>query len=123
MMEPMLMAITDTNPFLPPKDGLGRVFILEDAEDMGFYHLKDKNASDSINQLQPYKKYERIHGKLVLTERYRSSVLCPYCGENIIKIYFHSPTWTWKSLCGRAGDLYICPKCRTQKDFILTKMN
>jgi len=52
-----------------PKDGLGRVFILEDAEDMGFYHLKDKNASDSINQLQPYKKYERIHGKLVLTER------------------------------------------------------
>ena len=52
-----------------PREGLGRVFILEDAEDMGFYHLKDKNASDSINQLLPYKKYERIHGKLVLTER------------------------------------------------------
>ena len=47
----------------------GRVFILEDAEDMGFYHLKNKNASDSVNLLQPYKKYERIHGKLMLTER------------------------------------------------------
>ena len=51
------------------KKGLRRVFILEDAEDMGFYHLKDKNASDSINLLLPYKKYKRIHGKLVLTER------------------------------------------------------
>jgi len=51
------------------KEGLGRVFILEDAEDMGFYHPKGKCASDSVNLLQPYKKYERIEGKFVLTER------------------------------------------------------
>jgi hypothetical protein len=49
--------------------GLKRVFVLVDAEDMGFYHPKDKKASDSINLIQPYKKYERVNGKLVLTER------------------------------------------------------
>ena len=54
---------------------------------------------------------------------YRSSVLCPNCGEKILKIYFHSPAWTWENLCGRAGDMYICPRCCAQKDFILTRMN
>ena len=51
------------------EDGLKQVFILQDAEDMGFYHPKDKTASDSVNLIQPYKKYERINGKLILTER------------------------------------------------------
>ena len=51
------------------KDALQRVFILEDAEDLGFYHPKDKSASDSVNLIQPYKKYERVNGKIILTER------------------------------------------------------
>ena len=51
------------------KNGLKRVFKLVDAEDMGFYHPKDKKASDSINLIQPYKKYEMINGCLKLVER------------------------------------------------------
>ena len=51
------------------KNGLSRVFILEEAEDMGFYHPKDKQASDSVNLIQPYKKYKREDGKLVIVEK------------------------------------------------------
>ena len=51
------------------KNGLKRVFLLVDAEDMGFYHLKDKKASDSINLIQPYKRYKRVNGILKLEER------------------------------------------------------
>ena len=51
------------------KNGLSRVFILEEAEDMGFYHPKDKQASDSVNLIQPYKKYKRVDGKLVIVEK------------------------------------------------------
>ena len=48
---------------------LKKVFILEEAEDMGFFHPKDKQASDSVNLIQPYKRYKRENGKLVLIER------------------------------------------------------
>lgn len=51
------------------KSGLKRVFQLNNAEDRGFYHPKDRHASDSVNLIQPYKKYERIDGKLMLIER------------------------------------------------------
>lgn len=51
------------------KNGLKRSFILEEAEDMGFYHPKDKQASDSVNLIQPYKKYKRVEGKMILIER------------------------------------------------------
>ena len=56
--------------FIDFKDpNLKRVFILVDAMDMGFFHPKGKKASDSINLIQPYKKYERVKGKLILNER------------------------------------------------------
>ena len=51
------------------KNGLSKAFILEEAEDMGFYHPKDKHASDSVNLIQPYKKYKRVDGKLVVVEK------------------------------------------------------
>lgn len=51
------------------KNGLKRVFALDDAEDMGFYHPKNRKASDSVNLIQPYKKYKRINGKLKMVER------------------------------------------------------
>jgi len=48
---------------------------------------------------------------------------CPSCGEGLLWIYFKSPDWTWKDMCGRAGWLAICRKCRIQADFELTRMN
>ena len=52
-----------------------------------------------------------------------SSETCPDCGERLIQVYFSSPSWTWEKLCGRAGNMLICPKCHTQQEFMLTLMN
>ena len=52
-----------------------------------------------------------------------SSETCPDCGERLIQLYFSSPDWTWRELCGRAGDMLICPKCHEQKEFFLRIMN
>ena len=51
------------------KNGFKRVFVLVDAEDMGFYYPPRHKASDSVNLIQPYKKYERVNGKLIMAER------------------------------------------------------
>lgn len=48
---------------------LKKAFVLEEAEDMGFYRPKDKHASDSVNLIQPYKKYKRVDGKLLIIEK------------------------------------------------------
>ena len=39
---------------------------------------------------------------------------CPDCGHSRIRIYFHSPKWTWAMMCGKAGEMAICPYCKTQ---------
>lgn len=52
-----------------------------------------------------------------------SKIVCPDCGERMVLFYYTSPTWTWNSLCGRAGFLTICPSCPKQVDFVLTMMN
>lgn len=39
---------------------------------------------------------------------------CPDCGHSRIRIYFHSPKWTWAMMCGKAGEMAICPSCKTQ---------
>jgi predicted RNA-binding Zn-ribbon protein involved in translation (DUF1610 family) len=49
---------------------------------------------------------------------------CPYCGEKeVIWIYFKSPDYTWREMCGRSGPLSICPKCARQIKFICYVMN
>ena len=52
-----------------------------------------------------------------------SSQKCPDCGETLIELFFSSPQWTWEQLCGRAGKMFICPKCHAQKEFFLTRLN
>lgn len=52
-----------------------------------------------------------------------SDTLCPECGEHHIELYFSSPDWTWRNLCGRAGTMKICSKCEKQVDFCLEVMN
>lgn len=39
---------------------------------------------------------------------------CPDCGHSRIRIYFRSPKWTWAMMCGKAGEMAICPSCKTQ---------
>ena len=63
---------------------LKRVFLLQDAEDMGGCIRIGKQTSDTVCLIQPYKTYERIDGKMVMTERgvYKSGKY----GNNTIKI-------------------------------------
>ena len=49
--------------------------------------------------------------------------LCPRCGSRMVSLYVSSPAWTWKGLCGRAGNMLVCPECPCQVSFDLTEMN
>ncbi len=56
---------------------------------------------------------------------------CPKCvaegelesSDNLVWVYFRSPDWTWRKMCGREGYLSICTKHKRQVDFICTRMN
>ena len=50
-------------------------------------------------------------------------MLCPDCEQPLVKLYFSSPDWTWRQLCGRAGTMIVYPSCGTQEDFTLEIMN
>ena len=52
-----------------------------------------------------------------------SETRCDKCGKRIIIIPFKSPAWTWEHLCGREGELYICPSCMRQVRFDCWVMN
>lgn len=39
---------------------------------------------------------------------------CEACGENLEQFYFKSPKWTWEELCGVAGTMTACFKCKKQ---------
>lgn len=48
---------------------------------------------------------------------------CPHCGGAMYRVYWRSPEWTWKSLCGRAGIVTFCPHCPESIQFRCTIMN
>lgn len=48
---------------------------------------------------------------------------CPRCGHSRLRIYFHSPRWTWAMMCGVAGDMVICLECKIQAVFHETMRN
>lgn len=48
---------------------------------------------------------------------------CPNCGRSRIRIYFHSPEWTWAKMCGVAGYMMICSNCKIQASFNETERN
>lgn len=55
-----------------------------------------------------------------------SEVKCPSClrpASELTWIYFSSPPWTWKMLCGREGWLVVCDNCHLQVKFFCTIMN
>lgn len=53
----------------------------------------------------------------------RIMTLCPVCHRPLHEIVYISPSWTWKSLCGREGDQIYCPHCRIQWLFDCRAMN
>lgn len=60
------------------------------------------------------------------TDISNKDIACPNCGKSIkdLKvIYFRSPDWTWKEMCGREGWLVICEDCKKQVYFKTVVMN
>lgn len=88
--------------------------------------ISDKEANDRIETLaNEIKNWEKQEGQfswkdvalsiLELPERITFDYdRCPDCGHSRIRIYFHSPKWTWAMMCGKAGEMAICPYCKTQ---------
>ena len=79
----------------------------------------NKEIEMLVGQVKPQQKefyYE------VLETRDKEHI-CPECGEKCIGLYFLSPPWTWKALCGRGGHMVICPNCPKMVEFGLTIMN
>lgn len=88
--------------------------------------ISDKGLNDRIEALaNEIKNWEKQEGQfswkdvalsiLELPERITFDYdRCPDCGHARIRIYFHSPKWTWAFMCGKAGDMTICPSCKTQ---------
>ncbi len=48
---------------------------------------------------------------------------CPDCGGERIKLFFRLPDWTWALMCGRSGEMVICPHCKRQASFRCNRMN
>lgn len=48
---------------------------------------------------------------------------CPDCGHSRVRIYFHSPKWTWRMMFGRGGEMAICPTCKTQSELFGMETN
>jgi hypothetical protein len=51
---------------------------------------------------------------------------CPFCRapfDELTRVYFVSPAWTWEERCGRAGWLTICDHCHVQVQFFCDLMN
>lgn len=100
----------------------------------GFFPWKDVEASENDEQLQRVHFSERdceapamlhLEGgqRVALRNDARD---CPGCGRepsDLKWVYFSSPDWTWRQLCGRAGWLVICEACHMQVDFFLDRMN
>jgi hypothetical protein len=86
---------------------------VDDAD--GFFAWEDVDASRQNKALQ------RRHVKKRAREQYAAeSASCPSCGASPTQLawfYFDSPAWTWRHLCGRAGWMTVCDKCRKQVSF------
>ncbi len=48
---------------------------------------------------------------------------CPNCGNKVERFYFKSPDWTWDRLCGQAGWMEACFKCKKQLKFDMDIMS
>lgn len=86
-------------------------------------HTQHNNAVEALaNEIKDWKKQDKQFSwkdvalsMLRFPERITFDYdRCPDCGHSRIRIYFHSPKWTWAMMCGKAGEMAICPSCETQ---------
>ncbi len=97
----------------------------EDSEDWeeedDSFPWEDVDASRENKRLQARHPQEK--GKRLYLGR---AAPCPDCrtpAERLSWLYFESPDWTWQNLCGRAGWMVVCDRCRRQVNFFCEVMN
>ena len=87
--------------------------VVDDAD--GFFPWEDVDASRQNKALQ------RRHVKKRAREDYANQRgSCPSCGaspDQLAWFYFESPAWSWEHLCGRAGWMTVCDRCRRQVNY------
>lgn len=56
-------------------------------------------------------------------DRLRQAAIAKGASENADWVYFRSPEWTWRDLCGREGWLLYDPSTNKQYAFVATVIN
>jgi|UniRef100_A0A7C3V544 hypothetical protein len=95
----------------------------EDPEDLeeATFPWEDVAASWADDRLQS--RHPAAPAKKIYLAR---ALACPDCGtpaDRLSWFYFKSPEWTWEHLCGRAGWMVVCERCRRQVNFFCELMN
>ena len=92
--------------------------------------ISDKGLNDRIeafaNEIKNWEKQEKqLSWKDVALSmlRFPERVTfdydrCPDCGHSRNRIYFHSPKWTWAMMCGKAGEMAICPSSKHNPHYL-----
>ncbi len=84
----------------------------------------DYDELDISDQYFPLKDVEAcMNAKIIAEPNHRPCPLCKKPSEELQWIYFKSPDWTWKRLCGRAGPMSICPDCGCIVEFKIFMMS
>ena len=76
---------------------------------------EDVERSRRNRRLQ--RKHPVAHGKEMYLE---TASACPGCQtqpDELSWFYFESPRETWEMLCGSAGWMVVCDKCRRQTSY------
>ncbi len=97
----------------------------------GFFPWKDVDAcrarqSGELDIPPELTSYHALAERRPLESMRANSNPCPFCSapfEDLSRVFFVSPAWTWQELCGRAGWLTICEKCNVQVQFFCDLMN
>ena len=85
--------------------------------------LDNEKIMALANEMKTWEKPERgyswedvANSMINFPDRVTTDGHCKRCSSTRIKLRFVSPAWTWEELCGRSGDMTICPKCHTQTE-------
>jgi hypothetical protein len=86
---------------------------------------EDVEASRRNRRLQ---KRHRLKERLAdgLTTHFGYAKPCPKCQTTpgaLTWFYFESPKWTWENLCGSAGWMAVCDRCRIQVNYFSEVMS
>lgn len=84
-------------------------------EPEGFFPWEDVDASRQNKALQ--RRHVKKRARADYAAQTPACARCATPSDRLTWIYFESPEWTWKHLCGRAGWMVVCDRCRRQVGF------